>query len=223
MKIRTIGVVVAMFVLGMQAFAQAGGTKPKVQPTPQATVTPEEYSRRSQTVIDGTANQEQAVIERLDKIAAQLLSIGRRLDRIEAQGSAQGNEEQAKDDKSKKLLTNLDIITKGEQRVESLRKQLFQVMEKESALRSRIDQLDIDARSETIEKSIAFSGSLRPEELRDARRKSIEAERRNTQLSLVEIQSARATLESTLAKAEALVERLRQRFEKDIEGALNEN
>lgn len=124
------------------------------------------------------------------------------------------------DDKQKRLLLNLDILTRAEQRSESLRRQRFELVEKENTLRSRLDQIDIDSRSETIEKSVALAGSLRPEELRDARRKSLEAEKRNLQSLLTEVQATRANLDQTVLRADALVEKLRLKLEKDIDDAL---
>lgn len=184
-------------------------------PTPKP-ATPAEYSRQNQDIILGNSGQDQGIIERLDKISSQLQSIARRMDRLEGQ-----SETPSKEDKSKGLLTNLDIITKGEQRVETLRRQLFEVLDKQAAVRAKIDQLEIDARPESIDRSIAFSGTLRPDELREARRKSLEAERKNAVLTLADLQTVRGGLESNLAKAEALVEKLRAKFEKDIDSALD--
>jgi hypothetical protein len=124
------------------------------------------------------------------------------------------------DAKQKRLLLNLDILTKAEQRAESLRRQRFELAEKENALRTRIDQIDADSRPEMIERSVALSGSMRPEEIREARRKSLEAEKRNLQVLLTDIQSTRATMEQSVQRADALVDRLRTKLEKDIEAAL---
>jgi hypothetical protein len=65
-----------------------------------------------------------------------------------------------------------------------------------------------------------LAGSLRPEELRDARRKSLEAERRNLQALLTEVQATRANLDQTVLRADAMVEKLRLKLEKDIDDAL---
>lgn len=224
MKVAILTILAMCGLFAGSAGAQTDPTRTKTlpAPTPTKSPTPEEYSRQSQGIITGSGSQDQAVIDRLDRIASQLQTISRRLDRLEGQSNSQSTQS-SKDDKSKSLLTSLDIITKGEQRVESLRRQLFEVMDKESSLRAKIDQLEIDARPENIDRNLAFSGSLRPEELRDARRKAIEAERKNAQLTLVDIQSLRSALEGNLTKAETLVEKLRQKFEKDIDSALTEN
>lgn len=126
------------------------------------------------------------------------------------------------DEKQKRVLLNLDILTRAEQRSESLRKQVFEMIEKENAVKTKLDTLDYDLRPEVIERSTALIGSLRPEEIRASRRKSLEAERTNLQSLLNEIQKTRAVLDINLQRSDALVEKLRLRFEKEIDAALAE-
>jgi hypothetical protein len=124
------------------------------------------------------------------------------------------------DEKQKLLLLNLDILSRAEQRTEALRKQRFEMIERESAIRTKLDQIDADIRPEMIERAVALAGSLRPEELREARRKNLDAERRNLQTLLADVQSSRTRIEATLTRAEDLVEKLRTKLEKDIDAAL---
>ena len=121
------------------------------------------------------------------------------------------------DEKQKRLLLNLDILTRAEQRSESLRKQLFEMIEKENTVRSRIEQIEYDSRPEMIERTLQLAGSMRPEEIRESRRKSLMAERTNLQSLLSEIESTRASLNNNLQRSEIMVERLREKLEKDIE------
>lgn len=124
------------------------------------------------------------------------------------------------DEKSKRLLLNLDILTRSEQRSEGLRKQVFEMIEKENTVRTKIDSLEYDLRTESIDRSVAFVGSLRPEEIRASRRKSLDSERINLQSLLTEIVKTRASLEASLQRADSLVERLRLKFEKEIDTSL---
>lgn len=121
------------------------------------------------------------------------------------------------DERQKRLLLNLDILTRAEQRSESLRKQYFEMVEKENTANTRLSQIEVDIRPEVIERSVQMVGSLRPEELRDSRRRSLESERRNVQAMLAEIQSAKNGLAVSLQRSDQLVERLRARLEKEIE------
>ena len=127
------------------------------------------------------------------------------------------------DAKSKRLLLNLDILTRAEQRSEGLRKQVFEMIEKENAVKTRMDSLEYELRSEVIDRSVAFVGSMRPEEIRAARRKSLESERANLQTLLTEIQRTRSSLEVGLQRADAMVEKLRLKFEKEIDTALEDD
>ena len=121
------------------------------------------------------------------------------------------------DEKQKRLLLNLDILTRAEQRSESLRKQLFEMIEKENAVKSRLDQLEFEGRPEVIERSLYLAGSMKPEDVRDNRRKSLNAEKANLNSLLTEIQSTRASVNLTLLRAEQMVEKLRGKLEKDID------
>ena len=62
------------------------------------------------------------------------------------------------DQVQRRLSLNLDILTKAEQRSDGLRKQLFEMIEKESTIRTRIDQIENDARPEALERSFATVG-----------------------------------------------------------------
>lgn len=127
------------------------------------------------------------------------------------------------DAKQKRLLLNLDILTKSEQRADTLRNQFFQMIEKENSIKGRIDQIDNDVRPETIERQVALVGSLRPEEIRAQKRKSLELEKQNLQNLLSEVQKNKTSIEQNLTKADALVERLRTRLEKEIDTALTDD
>jgi len=124
------------------------------------------------------------------------------------------------DQKQKRLLLNLDILSRAESRAESLRKQLFEMVEKESSVQTRLEQIRYDARPEIIERATAFVGSMRPEEIRDQRKKSLEAERKNLESLLTQIQTSRASLEENVSKADFLVEKVRIKLDKDIDDAL---
>src|SRR3954451_907009 len=57
--------------------------------------------------------------------------------RIKKLESAPKNDKNTYEERQKILLTNLDILTKAEQRVESLRKQRFDLVDKESSIQTR--------------------------------------------------------------------------------------
>ena len=135
----------------------------------------------------------------------------------------ESNKRNEYDEKQKRLLLNLDILSRAEQRADALRKQLFEMIEKEATIRTRLEQIQFDARPEMIDRSTAFTGSLRPEEIREQRRKSLDAEKRNLESLLTQIQTNRASLEENVQKSDFLVEKIRLKLDKDIDAALVED
>jgi hypothetical protein len=124
--------------------------------------------------------------------------------------------------RQRRLLLSLDILTRAEQRVEALRKQLFEMIEKENSIQLRLDSIEMDARPEMIERSVATMGSLRPEELREARHRQLNAEMASLRRLLSEVQRNKANIEGNILKAEDLVERIRTRLEREIDDALTD-
>lgn len=202
-------------------------TVPIVRPTPlpQSGVPlivsrAEDYQNENQTVVTEAAPTQagpETLDEKVEKYNSRVKDLNSRVKSLE---SSQKNEY---DEKQKRLLLNLDILSRAEQRAESLRKQLFELVEKENSVRTRLEQIEYDARPEIVDRVAALSGSMRPEELRDQRRKSLESEKRNLETLLAQIQSSRAALEDSVQKADSLVEKVRSKFEKDIDNALAED
>ena len=193
-------------------------TKPQANGDAGVVSLADQYQDSSSQIIDPTASPSPSPeITLPDETTRRLKDLQTRIKKLEA----------AKPDdyetKQKRLSMNLDILTKAEQRSEDLRKQRFELAEKENSTRLRLDQIDIESRPEMIERSIATVGSLRPEELREAKRKSLEAEKRNLQSLLNDITSTRAALDQSLLKSDALIEKLRTKLEKDIDDALGDD
>lgn len=90
----------------------------------------------------------------------------------------------------------------AQQSVESLRSQLQDVEAKQAALETRARQLDEEMRPENIERSLALTGSTRPEELRAQRRQQLEKEKAGVQAQLDQLATSRARLQAALTAAE---------------------
>ena len=121
-----------------------------------------------------------------------------------------------RDDKSldsiKKVTTNLDLLTHAEERAEILRKQLIELIEKETAYKSRMAQFDEDLRPENIERSMVGIGGTRTSEMRDTRRRVLENEKRGVENILNVTVQSRIRLEEDVRQADLLVSKLRQRL-----------
>jgi hypothetical protein len=86
--------------------------------------------------------------------------------------------------------------------VDTLRAQLIEVQEKEGTLRLRAQQLEEDLKPENIERVFAGIGSTHPEELREARRRQLTAERETVKAQLKLVEVTRTRLETAIATAE---------------------
>jgi hypothetical protein len=124
------------------------------------------------------------------------------------------------DQKQKRLALNLEILNRAEQRADSLHKQRYELIDKQGVIRTKLEQIANDLRPEMIERTTAMTGSLRPEEIRDARKRNLEAERRNQEALLAEVQTNLDRLDQSIIKADDLVDRLRAKLEKDIDASL---
>lgn len=230
LKINLIMVLLlSLLVLISNADAQTTRRRKKIKPT---NVTPvvnqnEQYIDGNQIVFgeiptNQTPNEPTTLTENNPPAAETETEEGQIKDlksRIKNLESTKKNEY---DQKQQRLLLNLDILSRAESRAESLRKQLFEMIEKENSVKTRLGQIQFDARPELIERSVATVGSLRPEELRDQRKKSLDAEKTNLESLLTQIQASRTTLETNVGKADALVEKVRTKLDKDIDDALTD-
>jgi hypothetical protein len=113
------------------------------------------------------------------------------------------------------------LLTQSEQRAEMLRRQLLELIEKETLYRTKIAQIDEDVRPENVERTLNPYGTTRTVELRDTRRRVLETERRGFLSLLALTNEQRNRLEEEVRQADSLVQKLRQRLnpliEKEIE------
>lgn len=208
-------VVLIVFIgAGSVAINAQKKSKPKPLATPLPTLTGAEIISRAEDFSEPKTIQLPAETETEKPAATNSASITELTERIK---KLESSRDVTYDEKQKRLLLNLDILTRAEQRSESLRKQLFEMIEKENSIKLRVDQIDLDMRPEAIERSLQMAGSLRPEEVRDTRRKTLLAEKNNLNALLVQIQANRTNLENSVTKADQMVERLRLKLEKDID------
>ncbi|MEO6589145.1 MAG: hypothetical protein ABIP06_07545 [Pyrinomonadaceae bacterium] len=191
-------------------------------PVPSSTLTiPEIVRRADETDVENLplATEETQIVDEqndVETLKKRVSNLNAKIRKLETDGKIDA------DAKEKKLLMSLDILSRAEQRTESLRKQLYEVIEKENSVKARIEQLTYEMRPEMIDRNIAFTGSLRPEDLRDARSKSLESEKANLNSLVNQLQANREKLEQSVGRADLLVEKIRLKFEKEIDDALDE-
>lgn len=128
-------------------------------------------------------------------------------------------------EKQQRLVMGLEILVRSEQRVATLQKAHSDLIEKHITVKSRLTQIDIDLRPQSIERTTQFEGSTQTVEIRENRRDKLVAEQRSLQLLIQQIERNIAEAEMSLREAQGHVSRLRRsllpQIEKEIEGGAN--
>ena len=196
------------------------GSRAQTQP-PTSTIPLPKDTAAGAVSADPVANEIALLRKSLQTLNARLREITEKVFSPEAVKASGGP-----DDKQNPIAKNLDILSRAEQRAEGMRRTLLEMTEKETAYRTRIMQLDEDARSDSIDRSLSGVGTTRTPELRDLRRRQLDNERKGVELLFGQATTNRARLEEEVKQADALVARIRQRLlpiiEKEID-KLNPN
>ena len=116
-------------------------------------------------------------------------------------------------DEEERANLEMDRLTSAEQRTESLRVQLLDVETKLADLQPRLAMIEYNAKPENIERAAAGYGTIRPEEVRETRRRQLESERAGVLAQIRILEGSRTRLEAAIATADAQVDRLRRRIE----------
>jgi hypothetical protein len=124
------------------------------------------------------------------------------------------NETLSKMREEQKSMLDMERLTRAETRAESLRSQLREVLEKQSNLQARAEEIDYAVKPENIERTLNVYGTTRPEELRDARRRQLESEKARIETQLATLETSRVRLELAIATADREVDMLRERLDK---------
>jgi chromosome segregation ATPase len=120
-------------------------------------------------------------------------------------------------EQQQRTLVDMERLSRAEVRAEALRTQLRDVQDKEANLTARLEQIDYDLKPENIERSVSTFGSTRPEDARDARRRSLESEKTRVRSQLDLLATSRQRLENAVASADLEVDKLRRRIEESDE------
>jgi chromosome segregation ATPase len=162
--------------------------------TSQAPATRSTRSRRSSATSSGV----DATQEKVDRLSVQLNALNEKMSLMEQQ---------------QRTLVDLERLTRAETRGEALRVQLRDVQTKEGELQTRALHLDYELQPEVIERTLAATGSTRPEDMREQRRRQLATEKTILQTQLNQFATSRVRLETSIANADAEADRLRARIE----------
>ena len=211
MRVRFFPVVISVLTfLSTQSFAQSVASQANATPQAQSANLPQNANS-----IDAVANEISLLRKSLQTLNTRLSEISGRLLAPDAKQSDVAN------DKQNRIALNMDLLARAEDRAGVLRKQLIELIEKETSYKSRLTQMEEDMRQENIERAMSGVGTTRTPEMRDNRRRVLENERRGTENLLTLTTQSRIRVEEDVKQADSLVARLRQRLlpliDKEIE------
>lgn len=92
----------------------------------------------------------------------------------------------------------------GAQTAETLRAQLRDVQYKQAEIEHRLNELEYELKPENIERYFAGTGSTRPEELREHRRKQLQLEKDTLNKQMQSLADSKIRLEAAIARADSL-------------------
>ena len=176
----------------------------------------------------GFAQQQQPPLDPMASIAVEINSISRSVaqlserlkqfvDKFEKVGGL------TLSDKQQKFVMGLEILVRSEQRVAALQKAHTELIEKQVQVRSRLTQIELDLRPQSIERSTVFEGSTQTVEIRENRRDKLLAEQRSFTQLLQQIERNVYEAEASLREAQSHVARLRRSLLPQIEKEIESN
>ena len=89
------------------------------------------------------------------------------------------------------------------QTVDQLKLQMLELQAQEESLRARAIEINEAIKPENIQRSLAGVGSTRPEELREARRRQLESEKKIIEAQLATLEQTKLRLQNEIVAAEA--------------------
>jgi chromosome segregation ATPase len=171
------------------------------------------------------AARAQAPIDPLASISADLSSISKSVEMLTKQLKAFVDKWEkvgglTLSEKQQNLIMGLELLMRAEQRLATLQKTQIELAEKQGPTRARLAQVERDLYPQSIDRSVAFEGTTRTEEMRESRRNTLIAERATLQALLSQINSTLSETAEGVRDAQALVNRLRRTFLPQIEREL---
>lgn len=121
-----------------------------------------------------------------------------------------------------RLVVGMQMLVQAEQRAAGFQKNQIELAEKEAQLRTRLSQVDIDLNQQSLDRSVAFEGSTQTPEIKESRRRALQAERATLQTVLQQLQTTMQEVSSSLRDAQQLVARLRRTYLPYVEKEMTE-
>lgn len=120
-------------------------------------------------------------------------------------------------EKQQNFMLAFEVLNRAEQRVQILQKFQIELTEKQASVKTCLTQIEQDSSPEGIDRNVALIGTTRTEEIRDSRRKTLEAERNSLRQLVAQINQNLADTDNELRQALSFVKRLRDKILPQIE------
>ena len=201
--------------------------KTKIAPLPIILLT-FVFSASGQAANAGYSNAQSQVADPMASISIELSNISRSVaqlserlktfvDKFEKVGGLTLSEKQ------QRFIMGLEILVRSEQRVAILQKASTDLIEKQVQVKTRLTQIELDLRPQSIEQSTIFEGGgSQAPEFRENRRNKLIAEQRSLVLLIQQIERGIAENEAALREAQSHVARLRRSLLPQIEREIGE-
>lgn len=116
-------------------------------------------------------------------------------------------------EESQRSLVDLERLSRAEQRSSQLRAELRDVQTKKADLEAHLEDVQFALKPENIERATQGYGTTRPEEMREQRRKQLEAEKQRGQTQLDQLTTSEGRLQLAIATSDAEVDRLQKKLD----------
>ena len=120
-------------------------------------------------------------------------------------------------EKQQRFIMGLEILVRSEQRVATLQKANTDLIEKQIQVKSRLTQIELDLRPQSIERSTQIEGSTQTVEIRENRRERLLAEQRSLSQLVAQLDRGISESDFSLREAQSHVARLRRSLLPQIE------
>lgn len=173
----------------------------------------------NQVISNQTADPLQTISQELSRISKSVQSLNKGIaDWIEKMAVGQGMQ---LNERQQKLLLGFEILNRAEQRLEILQKFQIDLTQKEAEIKNRVAQVEEATLPDNVDRSIAFTGTTRGEEMREGRRQKLNGERQSLQSLLMQVRQNITQTNNELRQAEYLVNSLRMKILPQIESELS--
>ena len=125
-------------------------------------------------------------------------------------------------EKQQNLLVAFEILNRAEERLAILQKFQIELTEKQGITRTRLAQIEQDASTEGIDRYVVLLGTTKTEEIRDNRRRTLEAEKLSLRQLAAQISQNLSDTNNELRQAATFVKRLRDKILPQIEQQMSE-